>query len=77
MKFNSKLSHIGVGTLLTLFALASLGLTGCTVYSNGMTLPNPHYIKNQPQYFPRGPEFPFSNEAANLREADQDVQRGY
>ena len=77
MKFNSKLRRIWAGTLLTLFAFASLGSTGCTVYNSGMTLPNPHYHKNIPQYFPTGTEFPFSNEAANLQAADSDVQRGY
>ena len=76
MKFNSKLSRIWAGSLLALFALTTLGTTGCTVYTNGMTLPSPWYHQNVPQYFPRGPEFPFSNEAANLQETDRNVQRG-
>jgi len=75
MKFTSKLSHFWTGTLLTLFAFAVLGSTGCTVYTAGMTLPNPYYQKNSPQYFQRGTEFPFPNEAANLQEMDRNVQR--
>jgi hypothetical protein len=77
MKFTSKLSRIWAGTLLALFAFAAVGSTGCTTYTNGMTLPNPYYHKNTPQYFPRGSEFPFPNEAANLQEADRDIQRGF
>ena|GEM_PF-3008035 len=63
--------------LLGLFALVALLSTGCTVYTAGMTLPNPHYHKNVPQYFPRGAEFPFPNEAANLQQAEQGVHRGH
>jgi len=63
------------GTLLVLIAFAALGSTGCTVYTNGMTLPNPYYHKNRPQYFPRGTEFPFPNEAATLQDADRSSQR--
>jgi len=76
MKLSTKLSRIGTAALLALFVLASLGSTGCTVYTNGMTLPNPHYRNNIPQYFPRGTEFPFPNEAANLQEAERNFQRG-
>jgi hypothetical protein len=74
MKFTVKLSRIWVGTLLVLSAFAALGSTGCTVYRDGMTLPSSYYQKNVPQYFPRGTEFPFPNEAANLQELDRDIQ---
>ena len=73
MKFNSKLSHLWTGTLLVLLAFVTVSSTGCTVYTNGMTLPNPYYHKNRPQYFPRGTEFPFPNEAANLQESERDI----
>ena len=59
------------GMLFVLFAFTALSLTGCTVHTNGMTLPNPYYYKNRPQYFPRGPEFPFTNEAATLQNSEQ------
>lgn len=75
MKISSKVCRFWTGTLLVLVAFAALGSTGCTVYTNGMTLPNPYYMKNSPQYFPRGTEFPFPNEAANLQDAGQDVQQ--
>ena len=72
MKINSRLSRILTGTLLVLLAFVTVSSTGCTVYTSGMTLPNPHYLKNNPQYHPRGTEFPFPNEAANLQEAERD-----
>ena len=73
MKIN-KLSRIWAGTLFVLLACVAVSSTGCTVTTNGMTLPNPYYHKNRPQYFPRGTEFPFPNEAANLQEIEQDRQ---
>jgi hypothetical protein len=72
MKFTDKLSRIWAGSLLALVAFTALGSTGCTVYTNGMTLPNPYYHKNPPQYFPKGSEFPFPNEAAHLQDTDRD-----
>ena len=72
MEFKNKLSRIWAGTLLVLFALAMLGSTGCSVYNSGLTLPNPYYLKNRPQYHPRGTEFPFPNEAAVLQDTDRE-----
>jgi len=72
MKFASTLRRLGAGTLLVLFAFATLGSTGCTIYNSGMTLPNPYYLKNRPYYAPRGAEFPFANEAAILQNADRE-----
>lgn len=64
---------IVMGSLLGLVIVVALGSTGCAVHSNGMTLPNPYYMNNRVQYFPRGSEFPFSNEAANMKESQQDA----
>jgi hypothetical protein len=47
--------------------LASLALTGCQVDVNGQTLPSPHYLQDDVQYFPPGPEFKLSREAAALK----------
>ena len=74
MKINSKLSRIGAGALLVLLAFVAISSTGCTVHNNGMTLPNPYYHWNRPQYHSRGTEFPFPNEAANLQEVERDRQ---
>jgi hypothetical protein len=59
-------------TLLVAAAVVSLTAAGCSVYTNGMTLPTPFYHENRVQYFPRGTEFPFPNEAANLQESQPD-----
>jgi len=50
--------------------LGLLGSIGCQTTRNGQTLPSPHYLNNPPQYFPTGPEFLFSKEAAQI-EKDQ------
>ena len=72
MDANKKIGRFFMGLLAALVITASLGSTGCAVYSNGMTLPNPYYMNNRVQYFPRGTEFPFSNEAANMQESQPD-----
>ena len=46
-----------------------LGATGCQVSLNGQTLPSPYYLEDDVQYFPSGPEFKLSREAAALRAA--------
>jgi hypothetical protein len=73
MNINKKVNRFFMGSLLSVVIAASLGTTGCAVYSNGMTLPNPYYMNNRVQYFPRGTEFPFSNEAANMQESQHDT----
>ena len=77
MKITKTLRHIGTGAMLVLFVLATLGSTGCTVSTSGMTLPNPYYLNNRPQYHPRGTEYPFPNEAAVLQDADREEQRAF
>ena len=48
--------------------LAAMASIGCQVDVGGQTLPSPHYLTDDIQFFPAGPEFPLSNEAAVLRE---------
>ena len=64
-------------TALTLLAGTCLiGTTGFQVSINGQTLPSPYYLQDDVQYFPAGPEFKLSREAAALKayEADQALQ---
>ncbi|MDR0870076.1 MAG: hypothetical protein LBN39_04715 [Planctomycetaceae bacterium] len=68
MMFRQQTKRFIIGAVFGLLAATALYMTGCAVYSNGMTLPNPYYMNNRVQYFPRGTEFPFSNEAANMQE---------
>lgn len=58
--------------LLATGVLAALGLTGCQVDVGGQTLPSPYYMSDDVQYFPRGPEFKLSREAAAMKERAQD-----
>ena len=58
------------GIALTLVAgFCMVGATGCQVSLNGQTLPSPYYLEDDVQYFPAGPEFKLSREAAALRAA--------
>jgi hypothetical protein len=44
--------------------IAALALTGCQSDFGGQTLPSPYYMSDDVQYFPPGPEFKLSQEAA-------------
>ena len=56
------------GALYTVGLCASVGLTGCQVDVGGQTLPSPYYQLDDIQYFPPGPEFKLSREAAAQKE---------
>ncbi len=55
--------HWGLGLL---GLMVCLGQTGCQVSIGGQTLPSPYYQQDDVQYFPAGPEFKLSNEAAAM-----------
>ena len=48
---------------------STFAMTGCQVSIGGQTLPSPYFLKDDIQYFPKGPEFKLSREAAALKEA--------
>ena len=54
----------GLAALLAALAITS---TGCQVDVAGQTLPSPYYMADDVQYFPAGPEFKLSNEAAAMK----------
>jgi hypothetical protein len=63
-------SRTGVrAALLGCLAIGGLGLTGCQVDVGGQTLPSAYYLQDDIQYFPAGPEFKLSKEAAALKAA--------
>ncbi|MGL6194882.1 MAG: hypothetical protein ACRC2T_08685 [Thermoguttaceae bacterium] len=43
-----------------------LSSVGCTVATNGMTLPSPNWMKQRVQYFPAGPQYQFTQEREYL-----------
>jgi hypothetical protein len=53
------------------------GNTGCQITEGGQTLPSPYYIYDDVQYFPPGPEFKLSNEAAAQKayRAEEEARR--
>ncbi len=56
--------------------LAALGATGCQVDVNGQTLPSGHYLSDDIQFFPSGPEFKLTKEAAAMKAASPEAQPG-
>jgi len=52
---------------LLLLAAGGFSLTGCQVDVGGQTLPSAYYLQDDIQYFPAGPEFKLSKEAAALK----------
>ena len=60
--------RFGLGTVPRALLLAGvcigISLTGCQVDYGGQTLPSAYYLQDDIQYFPAGPEFKLSKEAA-------------
>lgn len=56
------------GSLVLVAAAAGVSLTGCQVDVGGQTLPSGYYLQDDIQYFPAGPEFKLSKEAAALKD---------
>lgn len=52
--------------LIVCSCVAAVSSTGCQISAGGQTLPSPYYLKDDIQYFPKGPEFPLSNEHAAM-----------
>lgn len=51
-----------------LVCLGSSALTGCQATVGGQTLPSAHYLTDDVQYFPAGPEFLLPNQRRALEE---------
>lgn len=49
-----------------------MAVAGCQVDVGGQTLPSPYYQQDDIQYFPPGPEFKLSREAAAQKEFSED-----
>lgn len=58
-RFNRLLAGLGI--------VLALATTGCQVHVGGQTLPSPYYMDDDIQYFPPGPEFKLSKEAAAMQ----------
>lgn len=60
------LAKYALGACLFASLLPSIG---CQVSIGGQTLPSAHYQRDDLQYFPKGPEYKLSQEAAALKAA--------
>jgi hypothetical protein len=58
--------------LLLLAAAAVVPATGCQVDIAGQTLPSGYYLDDDVQYFPAGPEFKLSREAAAMKAYEEE-----
>ena len=66
----SQIKNRYIGWMLCAATLACcLSTTGCQVSVGGQTLPSPYFLDDDIQYFPRGPEFKLTREAAALKAA--------
>ena len=65
--------HGWTRVLLATAGLGGLSLTGCQVDVGGQTLPSAYYLQDDIQYFPAGPEFKLSKEAAALKAYEEEL----
>jgi hypothetical protein len=54
--------------------VAAVASTGCQITESGQTLPSGYYIQDDIQYFPPGPEFKLSREAAAQKAYKADLE---
>jgi len=65
--FPSRRRQTAIRAGLLILAIGGVSLTGCQVDVGGQTLPSGYYLQDDIQYFPAGPEFKLSKEAAALK----------
>jgi hypothetical protein len=65
---------IGPRILAAACAVGGFALTGCQVDVGGQTLPSAYYLQDDIQYFPAGPEFKLSKEAAAQKAYKKQMQ---
>lgn len=55
--------------------VASLFQVGCQTTQVGQVLPSGYHLRDDVQYFPRGPQFPLSNELNEMQNAEAERER--
>ena len=55
-------------------AASTLGAVGCQTYELGQVLPSPYHMRDDIQYFPKGPQFPLTNELNAMQAAEAERQ---
>ena len=59
--------RVAVGGLLV--GLGMILAAGCQTWIGGQTLPSGDYLRDNPDYIPKGPSFPLQRELANQNAA--------
>lgn len=72
MRHNNERTTCWRLALCSLGLASVIGVTGCQVDVGGQTLPSPWYQQDDIQYFPPGPEFKLSREAAAQKAFSED-----
>lgn len=52
------------------FAVAAVSIAGCQTYQVGQVLPSGYHMRDDVQYFPKGPQFPLANELNSMQAAE-------
>lgn len=73
MRRASLLSTVRI-TLTGMLVSSAVFTTGCQIDVGGQTLPSPYYLRDDVQYFPAGPEFQLTREAAAMRAYAEDTR---
>lgn len=60
--------------MVSMGVLALVGLTnaGCQTYQMGQVLPSAHHMRDDIQYFPKGPQFPLAQELDAMQAAESE-----
>ena len=71
-----QLRKLGTAILVGCGLVSSM--TGCQTTVGGQTLPSPHFLKDDVQYFPAGPEFILTNKVQAIEQykLDQSAFQG-
>jgi hypothetical protein len=72
-KRSMKTNYLNI-VLLSAACAAGCVFTGCQVSVAGQNLPSAYFLEDDLQYFPKGPEFKLSREAAAQKEARAEAE---
>lgn len=63
-----------LGKYVVFAVVCGLGSVGCQTYELGQVLPSGYHLRDDVQYFPKGPDFPLANELNAMSEADREFR---
>lgn len=62
------------GLVWVVAIVGAMGAVGCQTYQNGQVLPSPYHLRDDVQYFPKGPQFPLANELSAMQASETERQ---